>query len=240
MKLNISYPSNGTSITTEITGNDERLLYGKSLGDVIDAGLFNQEYSGWKIQFTGGSDKQGFPMDIKLNTDKRQRLLRNKGDIGYKPRKKGERKRKSVRGAVISEETAVLCMKVINSAFDDFENKKISNEPKHIPKLTDEIRECSHWPRRLSKWKRLLFKNEENLTNQNLTVEMIKEKVRSLVVEEGKKKMPRIRVTGIRSPYFEERLNKRIEEKKMRKERSDKIYNEFMAKYPDWKVAGKE
>lgn len=234
MKLNIAHPINGSNICTEISGNNERLLYGKILGDVFDAGIFNPEYAGWIVQLTGGSDKQGFPMDSNLNTDKRQRLLRKKGDIGYKPKKKGERKRKSIRGAVVTEETSVLCMKIINDAFADQKEGKITNEVKDIPGLTDRIVDATHWPKRFTKLKSMLFPDEDYVT-----VEMIKEKVKSVVEagEKSNKKMPRLRITRIKSPRFDERLNKRMEDKKLRKERSDSIRAEFLKKYPNWKIA---
>lgn len=237
MKLNIASPRHGTNICVEVTGNNERLLYGKALGDVADAGLFNPEFAGWLVQFTGGSDKQGFPMDSTLNTDKRQKLLRRKEDVGYKPKKKGERRRKSVRGAVISEETAVLCMKVVNDPIDEKEEGQTAQDVKHIPGLTDTVVGTSHFPKRLTKLRRLLFANEPE--DSVITVEMVREKVKSLVQasDSDQKKTPRLRITRIRSPYFEERLQKRLDDKKQRNERSNAIKEEFLKKYPTWKVS---
>lgn len=238
MKLNIASPIHGTNICTEVTGNNERLLYGKSLGDIIDAGIFNPEYAGWKVLFTGGSDKQGFPMDASINTDKRQRLLRKKGNIGYKPLRNGERKRKSVRGSVVSEETAVLCMKLINDAMNDKATGLITEEVKHIEGLTDNIVQNSHLPKRFTKLKKLFFgENADNLNS--ITVQDVKQKVKSVVqIEEGsKKKMPRLRITRTKSPQIEQRMKKRADKKQKRKERSTQIREEYLKKYPDWKIA---
>ncbi|KRH94619.1 40S ribosomal protein S6 [Pseudoloma neurophilia] len=237
MKLNIASPQTNSIICIEVTGNIERSLYGKSLGDVIDAGLLKPEFAGWQVQFTGGSDKQGFPMDSARKTDKRQRLLRKKGNIGYKPKKKGERKRKSVRGAVISEEIAVLCMKIVNDPIQLPDPEATGPEAKHIEGLTDGDKIGSHLPKRLTKLHRELFSHVPNF--KELNENQIREHVKTLVAQksDSKKQMPRLRVTRIRSPHFQERLQKRLDDNQKRKEKSEAIKAEFLQKYPGWKIA---
>jgi small subunit ribosomal protein S6e len=49
-------------------------------------------------RISGGNDKQGFPMMQGVLVAQRVRLLMGKGSTYYRPRKDGERRRKSVRG----------------------------------------------------------------------------------------------------------------------------------------------
>lgn len=63
----------------------------------------------------GGHDKQGFPMRQGVLTNGRVRLLMNRGDqcfLGH-GRRNGERRRKSVRGCVISPDIAVLNLVIV-------------------------------------------------------------------------------------------------------------------------------
>ncbi|ELQ74478.1 40S ribosomal protein S6 [Trachipleistophora hominis] len=232
MKLNISSPQNGTNITLEVTGNAERIFHGKSLGDIIDGSMIKQEYAGWKMLLTGGSDKQGFPMDTQINTDKRQRLLRRKGDIGFKPRRKGELRRKSVRGAIISEETSALCMKVVNDLFAEKEENKTACEPCHIEGLTDRVADKTHLPKRFNKLKAAL-----GLKDVDVSPEEVKDAIIKALPppEEGKKrKLPKIRMTRIKHEFFSQRYEKKQEISRARREKSEKIRQEFFKKYPDW------
>ena len=56
----------------------------------------------------GGNDKQGFPMKQGVMIDHRIKLLLTKGHSCYRPRRKGERKKKSVRGCIVNQNMATL------------------------------------------------------------------------------------------------------------------------------------
>ncbi len=84
-------------------------LIGKRLGDVIDGGIIG--LSGYKLRITGGSDKDGFPMRWDVPGAGRKRILIARGP-GYRPKEKGIRRRKTVRGKVISEDIRQINMKV--------------------------------------------------------------------------------------------------------------------------------
>jgi ribosomal protein S6E (S10) len=60
------------------------------------------------FRITGGNDKQGFPMKQGVLTNLRVRLLLAKGLSCYRPRRTGERKRKSVRGCIVGPDLSVL------------------------------------------------------------------------------------------------------------------------------------
>jgi small subunit ribosomal protein S6e len=63
----------------------------------------------------GGQDKQGFPMKQGVLTNDRVRLLMSPGDKGFRGygRRRGERRRKSVRGCIVSQETSVLNLLIV-------------------------------------------------------------------------------------------------------------------------------
>lgn len=87
-------------------------LIGLILGTEIDGGTLG--FEGYKLKITGGSDVDGFPMNPSVQGAMRKRIL-SSGGIGFKPTRKGMRKRKSVRGNTISEDIYQLNMKVIKT-----------------------------------------------------------------------------------------------------------------------------
>merc|ERR1719436_1972378 len=91
---------------------------GDSLGD---------EFKGCVFKISGGNDKQGFPMKQGILCNHRVKLLFKKGMSCYRERRKGSRKRKSVRGCIVGPDLAVLALVLV---------KKGDQE---IPGLTDSI-----------------------------------------------------------------------------------------------------
>ncbi len=85
-------------------------LYGKKIGDKFDGSLIG--LPGYVLEITGGTDKDGFPMRSDLEGAVRKRLLLSSGP-GYKPEKRGIRKRKMVRGNTIAEDIVQINCKVI-------------------------------------------------------------------------------------------------------------------------------
>ena len=65
------------------------------------------------VRISGGNDKQGFPMKQGVLTHGRVRLLLSKGHSCYRPRRTGERKRKSVRGCIVDANLSVLNLVII-------------------------------------------------------------------------------------------------------------------------------
>ena len=63
MKLNISFPANGSQKLIEI--EDERKLrvfMEKRMGAEVPGDSVSDEFKGYIFKITGGNDKQGFPM----------------------------------------------------------------------------------------------------------------------------------------------------------------------------------
>jgi small subunit ribosomal protein S6e len=72
---------------------------------------------GYVLRITGGNDKQGFPMKQGVITNGRVRLLLSKGHSCYRQRRKGERKRKSVRGCVVDANLSALACIIVKKGF---------------------------------------------------------------------------------------------------------------------------
>jgi len=115
-KLTVS-DQKGKSISRELKDNDANVLLGLQVGQETDASILGMQ---GKIKITGGSDKSGVAMRGDVAGVPRKRVLLSKG-VGLQDVKKGLRKRKLVRGNIISEE-----IYQINCKYDG----KIDLEPK--------------------------------------------------------------------------------------------------------------
>jgi len=109
MKVVISDPKTGRSYQTEIGKDKETALVGLKIGDALDGGAVGA--AGYKLLITGGSDKDGFPMRKDLKGGRKAALLLS-GGVGFKPRKHGERRKKSVRGNLVTDQTVQLNTKI--------------------------------------------------------------------------------------------------------------------------------
>jgi len=117
MKLNISYPAHGSQKLFEI--EDERKLrvfMDKRMGNEVPADSLGDEWKGYIFRITGGNDKQGFPMKQGVMLPTRVRLLLSEGHSCYRPRRTGERKRKSVRGCIVAQDLSVLALSIVKRA----------------------------------------------------------------------------------------------------------------------------
>ena len=100
-KLVLSDPKTGKSEAQEIKDASAQLLMGRKIGEVIDATTIG--LSG-KFLITGGSDKAGFPMRRDTLGGGKNYILLTRG-VGYRTMEEGAKKRKLVRGNMITEET---------------------------------------------------------------------------------------------------------------------------------------
>src|SRR2546429_8655976 len=72
-KAVIADPKTGKAYKKDISGHYANALIGKKIGEDLD-GLYVSLPS-YKLQITGGSDKDGFPMRSDLPGPRRERLL---------------------------------------------------------------------------------------------------------------------------------------------------------------------
>ena len=107
-------------------------LVGRRLGEVVDGTVVG--LSGHKVQITGGSDKDGFPMRQDVHGGVRREVVLS-GGIGFNPQTKGGRRRKTVRGNVITDEIVQVNMKILEKPKQPKETKKVrEKKPKEAAK----------------------------------------------------------------------------------------------------------
>merc|ERR1712188_316907 len=197
MKLNLSCPTTGMQKCIDVD-DDKKLLpfFDKRVAQEVSGDSLGDEFKGYKFRISGGNDKQGV-----LCPD-RVRLLLRKGSKGYRCRRTGEMKRKSVRGCIVAHDLSVLNLVVV------------SKGPAEIPGLTDESKPVRLGPKRATKIRKLFNLGED---------EDVKKFVvrRSVTTKGGKeyKKAPKIQrlVTPLqihRKKYREGLKSKRAEKNK--------------------------
>jgi len=120
-KVIISDPETGTSKVAELEETRAIPLIGRKIGDVIDGSIVG--LAGHKLQITGGSDKDGFPMRANVHGGVRRQVVLS-GGIGFNPQNKGERKRKTVRGNIITDEIVQINAKIVEKPKQPKEGKK--------------------------------------------------------------------------------------------------------------------
>ncbi|CCK67871.1 40S ribosomal protein eS6 KNAG_0A01820 [Huiozyma naganishii CBS 8797] len=142
MKLNISYPVNGTQKCIEVDDEHRvRVFYDKRIGQEIEGEAIGDEFKGYVFKISGGNDKQGFPMKQGVLLPTRIKLLLAKGTSCYRPRRVGERKRKSVRGAIVGPDLAVLSLVIVKKGEQEFEGVTNDTVAKRLgPKRANNIR----------------------------------------------------------------------------------------------------
>lgn len=119
-RLVLSNPADGTAKTIQLDSRVFSLFIGKKIGDELDGSIIGLK--GYRIRITGGTDRDGFPMRPDVSGPRRVRVLLS-GGVGFNPRekppskakkrrqrrrKKGLRRRKTVRGNVISDAIAQI------------------------------------------------------------------------------------------------------------------------------------
>jgi small subunit ribosomal protein S6e len=109
-KVIISDPGTGKSQLVEVEDVQAVPLVGRRLGEVVDGSMF--KLSGHKLEITGGSDKDGFPMRPDVHGGVRIKVILSKG-VGFHPSQKGDRRRKTLRGEVITEDIVQVNMKIV-------------------------------------------------------------------------------------------------------------------------------
>jgi small subunit ribosomal protein S6e len=120
------------------------------MGQEVEADALGDEWKGYVLKVTGGNDKQGFPMKQGVLLNQRTSLLLSVGHSCYRPRRSGERRRKSVRGCIVGSDISALALVVM----------KTGETP--IPGLTDSAVPRRLGPKRASKIRKLFNLSKED------------------------------------------------------------------------------
>jgi small subunit ribosomal protein S6e len=105
----VADPEDGTTYQFEIDGQDANRFQGRDIGETVDGGAVGLD--GYELEVTGGSDTAGRPMREDVpGTELKQLLLT--GGVGYEPEVDGERRRVTVRGREISDDTRQINAKI--------------------------------------------------------------------------------------------------------------------------------
>ena len=108
-KVVLSDQKTGRSYNVNVSGGQAGAIIGKRIGDELDAGPFG--LPGYRMEITGGSDRNGIPARKNLPTAGRRRLLLS-GGVGFKPVREGQRRRKSIRGNEITADFVQVNVRV--------------------------------------------------------------------------------------------------------------------------------
>ncbi|KAI3659181.1 hypothetical protein MP638_006963 [Amoeboaphelidium occidentale] len=209
-RLNIANPATGCQKSYEI--DDERKLrifYDKRISAEVAGDALGDEFKGYVFKIAGGNDKQGFPMKQGVLLPHRVRLLLTKGASCYRPRRTGERKRKSVRGCIVGSDMAALSLVVVKQGEQD------------LPGLTDEVNPKRLGPKRANKIRKMF-----NLTKEDDVRKFVVR--RELPAKEGKKpstKAPKIQ--RLVTPVTLQRKRRRLALKKKQVESSREAAMEY-------------
>lgn len=113
--------SKGKSISQEVKDKNAQPILGSKIGDLIDSSVFG--FNNGKIKITGGSDKSGTPMRSDLHGGVKKYILMT-DSVGARNLDLGERKRKLVRGNLVTEEIFQLNCQLLETNLPEKENEK--------------------------------------------------------------------------------------------------------------------
>jgi len=105
----ISDPETGKSIQYELDDVKTNALVGKTVGEVIEGDVLG--LPGYKLKITGGSDTSGFPIRPDVHGSGKKRVL-IRGTPGFRPKRKGVARRKTVRGRELSPGISQVNMRI--------------------------------------------------------------------------------------------------------------------------------
>jgi len=129
-KVIVSDPEAGTSKVVELEEARAAPFIGRRIGETIDGSVV--DLPAHKVQIKGGSDKDGVPMRGNVHGGVRRAVVLS-GGAGFAPKRKGERKRKTVRGSTITDEIVQINMKIVEKPAGKAAEAKPKAEPAKQP-----------------------------------------------------------------------------------------------------------
>ena len=119
-KVIVSDPEAGTSKVVELEEARAVPFIGRKIGETVDGAVV--DLPAHKLQIMGGSDRDGVPIRPNVHGGGRRNVVLS-GGTGFNPQNKGERRRKTVRGNVITDEIVQINTKIIEKPKKPAETK---------------------------------------------------------------------------------------------------------------------
>lgn len=110
IRLEIGDPESKKTYSKKLTEEEGSKLFGLKIKDTFRGEIIG--LNGYEFLITGGSDSSGFPMKSSLHGLVKKKLLLRKG-VGFKAKRKGERRRKTIRGNEINKDISQINCKVL-------------------------------------------------------------------------------------------------------------------------------
>lgn len=114
----VADPDSGTTHQIDVADQDATRFIGKDIGEEVDGSAVG--LPDYTLALTGGSDNAGRPMRSDVRGANLKEVLLE-GGTGYKPSRDGERKRVTVRGREVSDDTRQINAKIVGRGDEDVE-----------------------------------------------------------------------------------------------------------------------
>jgi small subunit ribosomal protein S6e len=137
-KVIVSDPETGTSKVIELQEARATPLISKRIGEIMDGAAV--DLPGHKIQITGGSDKDGFPMRPSVHGGVRRSIVLS-GGVGLNPTNEGMRRRKTIRGNVVTDEIVQINAKIVERPKAAKEGKKPKEKKEEMPAAAEQAKQ---------------------------------------------------------------------------------------------------
>ena len=124
-KVIVSDPEAGTSKIVELEEARAAPFIGRKIGESVDGAVV--DLPAHKLRITGGSDRDGVPIRPNVHGGVRRNVILS-GGVGFNPQRKGERRRKTVRGNIITDEIVQ-----INTKITEKPKKPAETKPEQAP-----------------------------------------------------------------------------------------------------------